>query len=62
MRFLLVPGNSPDLNLIKHCFGLVKKKLERQPTRDLAQLKKQLRWLWNNLNDGNLFTLCTSMN
>ena len=47
MRFLLVLGNSTDLNLIKHFFGLVKKKLERQPTRDLVQLKKQVRWLWD---------------
>ena len=42
LRFLLLPGNSLDLNLIENCFGLVKKKLDRQPTRDLVQLKKQV--------------------
>ena len=29
LKSLLLPGESPDLNPIEHCFGLFKKKLER---------------------------------
>ena len=62
LNSLLLPVKSPDLNPIEHCFGLVKKKLERQRTRTLKELRVQVRKIWNNLSDDYLHSLCTSMN
>ena len=62
MKLLFFPGKSPDLNPIEHCLGFVKRKLERNPTRTLKELRLQVRRIWNNLNDDYLHALCTSMN
>ena len=61
LKSFLIPGNSPDLNPIEPLFSLLKRKLEKQPTRILKELRRQVRKLWNNLSNEYLYKLCTSM-
>ena len=61
IRSLMLPGKSPDLNPIENCFGLLKRKLEKKPTRSLEEVKMRVRSLWRGFSDDYLFTLCSSM-
>ena len=61
LKCLVLPGNSPDLNPIEHCFALLKRRLERHPTRTIKELKVTVRNLWHNLSDEYINTLCNSM-
>ena len=37
MKSIMLPGKSYDLNPIENCFGLLKRKLEKEPTRSLEE-------------------------
>ena len=37
MKSIMLPGKSYDLNPIENCFGLLKRKLEKEPTKSLEK-------------------------
>ena len=61
VKTILLPGKSYDLNPIENCFGLLEKKLEKEPSRSLEEAKSKERKLWTGMNNDYLFKLCTSM-
>ena len=59
----LLPGNSPDCNPIEHCYRLVKRKLEKRPTKNLSELRRcQVQSIWTNLSDDYLFAMGDQQN
>ena len=61
VKTILLPGKSYDLNPIENCFGLLEKKLEKEPSRSLEEAKSKERKLWTGMSNDYLFKLCTSM-
>ena len=59
-----MPGNhmiSIGLNPIENYFRLLKRKLEKEPTRSLEEAKCKVRELWTGMSNDYLFKLCSSM-
>ena len=61
VKSLMLPGNSFDLNPLENCFGLLKRKLVKEPTRSIKEMKRKVRLLWRRMTNDYLFKLCTSM-
>ena len=57
----MLPGKSYNLNPVENCFGLLKRKLEKEPTRSLEEVKSKVRKLWNGMSNKYLSKLCSSM-
>ena len=52
---------SIGLNPIENYFGLLKRKLEKEPTISLEEAKCKVRKLWTGMSNDYLFKLCSSM-
>lgn len=55
------PPNSPDLNPIENCWGLMKVKLAKKNITNLNQLKHEVELIWNDLGHDYLTSLINSM-
>ena len=61
IRSMCTPGRSPDANPIENVFALMKKRLEKVPTRTIEEVKSEVTKVWKGLSDDYLEELCTSM-
>ena len=61
IKTMHTPGGSPDAMPIENIFGLMKRRLEDVPTRNLEELKSEVVDVWRNLPVAYLEEICTSM-
>ena len=61
IQTVTLPGSSPDINPIEHCFSFVKSKLEKEDINSLPTLRSCIRSNWNKLDRKYLEKLCLSM-
>ena len=55
------PGNSPDLNPIENCFGIMKKKLQRIDCGTRYKVIRAVRAVWRDLDQNYFKKLAHSM-
>ena len=55
------PGNSPDLNPIENCWGLMKRKISRENPTNINEIKKICKSVWSRLTLDYLDKLFESM-
>lgn len=56
------PSNSPDLNPIENIWALLKHKLNKKISKNIAELEKNIILCWNEINDTHIKNTINSMN